>query len=97
MAFEVLINYVDIHFEREETLMAASGYEELDAHKAEHHQLTRRVKFYKDSYDRGPEVFDLDDFMSFLAVWLSNHILLADMDYVPVIKGTVNEARSKLS
>jgi len=92
---EALINYVDYHFEREETLMAACGYAELDAHKAVHRQLASQVAFYKDSYDRGPEVFDMDDFMTFLAQWLSDHILLADMDYVPVIKGTVSEARAK--
>lgn len=92
---EALIKYVDTHFEREEALMAACGYSELDAHKAVHRQLAGRVAFYKDSYDRGPEVFDMDDFMYFLAQWLSDHILLADMDYVSVIKGTANEARSK--
>ena len=92
---EALINYVNAHFEREETLMAACGYAELDAHKAEHRRLADRVRFYKDCYDRGPEIFNMDDFMTFLSGWLSDHILLADMDYVPVIKEMVSEARSK--
>ncbi|MDA1089831.1 MAG: bacteriohemerythrin [Proteobacteria bacterium] len=96
VTIEALIDYVNIHFEREETLMEACGYEELHAHKAVHRQLSDRVMFYKDSYDRGPEVFDMEDFMLFLGGWLTNHIVVADMDYVPVVRGTVNEAREKL-
>ncbi len=40
--------------------------------------------------------FEMDGFMQFLAGWLTNHILVADMAYVPTVKGaSVSEARGK--
>jgi len=89
------MDYVAIHFEREETLMKACGYPELAAHKAVHLQLKERVQFYKDSFDRGPEIFDVDGLLHFLSGWLTNHILVADMDYVPMVRGSVADARLK--
>lgn len=95
VTIEALVDYVNIHFEREEILMSACGYAGLENHKAAHRKLALRIRFHKDCFDRHPESFDKEDFMSFLAEWLSNHILVKDMDYVPDIKGTVSEARSK--
>jgi len=85
IAITELVDYVHAHFEREEQLMAAAAYPDLDSHKEEHRKLQKRVLDYMASYRADPLAFDLDEFMEFLISWLKNHILKSDMAYVPYL------------
>ena len=88
---EALTDYVDYHFDREEILMKASDYEDLESHIAGHRKLQSQLEAYKQSFERNPERFDMADFMAFLGFWLKNHILLSDMEYVPQVQRHVKQ------
>lgn len=88
---EALTDYVNYHFDREEILMKASDYEDLESHVAGHRKLQSQLEAYKQSFERSPEQFDMADFMAFLSFWLKNHILQSDMAYVPQVQHHVKQ------
>lgn len=83
---EALVAYVEAHFEREEGLMAAAGYPDLEGHKIAHKRLEEKVGFFGEAYASSPETFPYEDFLVFLGGWLTNHIMKEDMAYVPYLK-----------
>jgi len=83
---EALVDYVNYHFDKEEILMTACKYADLDNHVAGHRRLQNQLQAYERSYSQDPEKFDMADFMSFLIYWLKVHILEADMAYVPHVQ-----------
>ena len=87
---EALVDYVDYHFAREESLMAVCQFPDLENHKAEHLKLTNQVEDYRQSYERDPQSFDMADFTGFLTHWLQDHILQSDMAYVPYVQRRVD-------
>jgi len=84
--FEMLSNYVDTHFAREEELMRGLGYPGLEAHLVSHQELATTVREYAKLYRDDPGAVSRKEVLRFLGDWLSEHILKADMDYVPYIK-----------
>ena len=82
---EALVAYVDSHFEREEALMAAGGYPDIEAHRQFHQRLKGRVLAYRDAYADDPHGFDYYRFMDFLGDWLRGHIMKEDMAYIPYL------------
>ncbi len=83
VTIEALADYVDYHFEREEALMKACDYADIENHKAGHRKLQSQVESFQDSYERDPVAFNMTDFMAFLTFWIESHILQSDMAYVP--------------
>jgi len=81
-----LVNYVNVHFVREENFMDRAGYEDLSEHAESHRRLSARVFSLKESYDDDPKSFNTTTFLEFLKGWLTGHILYTDMDYVAVVK-----------
>lgn len=81
-----LVNYVNVHFVREENFMEDAGYEDLEDHAEAHRRLSARVFALKEQFDEAPEDFDREAFLEFLKGWLTGHILYTDMDYVPIVK-----------
>ncbi len=81
-----LVNYVNVHFEREEIFMADAGYEDLEDHAEAHRRLSARVFSLKEQFDDCPAEFNREAFLEFLKGWLTGHILYTDMDYVPVVR-----------
>jgi hemerythrin len=82
----VLIEYTETHFGREEKLMEISGYPGIEAHKTEHARLTAQVRDIRDRFQRGERRVVDEELMSFLKTWLSGHILGIDMQYRPYIE-----------
>ncbi len=78
---DALIDYVKVHFDHEETLMADIGYPDLAAHKKAHQGLEQRVKEFQSAFADNPETFDYDAFFDFLTNWLKHHILKVDMEF----------------
>ena len=75
---EELINCTIWHFSHEERLMLKYGYDGLEEHKAEHHELVDSVKALQQ------KVLQMDrpmaeEEINFLARWLTGHILSTDM------------------
>lgn len=87
---EVLVTltaYTVFHFKREEQVMAAVGYPDLDAHQEEHWALTREVDLLHRRFSKNPEAISREEILGFLTTWLSHHILLQDMAYKPYAEG----------
>ncbi|MDP7547800.1 MAG: bacteriohemerythrin [Alphaproteobacteria bacterium] len=83
---EALVDYIDVHFEHEERLLQEANYPGLEAHKKLHAALSRQVNEFRDDFLRAPEAFDHDEFMAFLSNWLSEHIIIEDMEYAAFLK-----------
>lgn len=85
IVFDVLMDYIDRHFVREETMMAEHGYPSIVAHHESHERLKRDVMALHHRYlaQRNPEF--IVELLAFLTDWWSSHILEEDMDYKPFL------------
>lgn len=91
---DTLIEYTVHHFAREEKVMAASGYPDLERHRAEHRELTARVKEVQRRVHGGGASALGPEVMEFLKEWLTNHILKEDMAYRPYAEGNPEAAEA---
>ena len=71
--FAGLLAYSRMHFDVEDALMQAANYPEYAQHKAEHDELTARVRAFQESFDAGRAEID-QNLIVFLNDWLSHHI-----------------------
>lgn len=85
--FARLTEYVNSHFAREEALMRAHGYPDLEAHSEMHRELAATVRRLTGLYEEQPSSVAHEDLMEFLKGWLSHHVLTSDMDYVACVTG----------
>ena len=84
-ALNELVDYTRYHFEREEKMMEAAGYPDLEVHKTVHRAMIFKVAQFQEEYQqRGHEA--LDGVASFLGEWLIDHINGTDKKYGPYIK-----------
>lgn len=81
-----LIDYVEKHFEREEELFINSDYPDTAKHLAMHKDITKTVKDIATIYKNEPTAININEVMEFLKIWLTNHIMKADVGYVPYLK-----------
>jgi hemerythrin len=72
-----LINYTQVHFSHEETLMRHHQYPGMDAHVAEHRKLAEQVVDLQRQYASGKLTITMDA-MHFLRDWLDRHIRRSD-------------------
>ncbi|MGB0749572.1 MAG: bacteriohemerythrin [Magnetospiraceae bacterium] len=79
--FNGLMDYVEVHFAREEAAMAASNYPYLEAHIQRHQKMKEELLSFQKFFAliSTQEVEEL--FRSFLQNWLFDHILKEDMGY----------------
>ncbi|GAA0573678.1 bacteriohemerythrin [Caenispirillum bisanense] len=72
----VLIDYTEFHFGREQELMVKSNYDLSPGHLKEHSVLVKQVVEMRRRFDAGE--IGVKDLLAFLKVWLSQHILKSD-------------------
>lgn len=72
----VLIDYTEFHFGREQHLMEQFGYEEHPGHLREHTVLVKQVTEMRRRFVSGE--CSAKDLLAFLKVWISQHILKSD-------------------
>lgn len=77
----VLYDYTDFHFDREERMMDAVGYPDLENHKQTHKALKDKVLEIRDSYAGGSTDGIEDEVMTLLKDWLKEHIMGRDRLY----------------
>ncbi len=77
-----LVNYVNVHFAREEAYMKELNYPDLAIHRKMHGSLADQVLEMRTQFRDDPAQVDCAELLAFLKNWLTNHILLTDMDYV---------------
>ena len=70
----VLLEYTEYHFLREETVMDVCGYPDLSTHRAEHDALTARVREIETRYRSDKEASLGGETLRFLKYWLNGHI-----------------------
>jgi hemerythrin len=85
--FDRLVEYIDHHFLREEAVMEACGYPNMDSHKMEHGRFTHEIRYIRDRYVKGEETEAAEKLLYFLKNWLRRHILVEDMAYRPYAEG----------
>ena len=76
-----LIDYIDIHFTREERIMDACDYTQAAGHKEEHDAFTLHIRGLRKEFnaESAPEL--AGDLADYLKDWLNHHILIQDMAY----------------
>ena len=73
--------YTDYHFRREERILEAIQFPELDKHRAIHGRLKSKTNEYLQAVLEHPKLVDVEGFEAFLLQWWENHILTEDMAY----------------
>ena len=82
----VLEEYVDTHFAREELLMKKAGYPHLEAHCDEHKVLAEKVKTMMARCTQDDHPTNDQELLDFLKSWLTEHIMGVDMHYRPFMQ-----------
>jgi hemerythrin-like metal-binding domain len=77
----VLAEYTEHHFRREEAILTAAGFPLLEQHKAEHSNLEARVRDIRDRWSGGERQVLDQEVLDFIKKWLTDHILGADKSY----------------
>jgi len=85
--FEDLINYTVYHFRREEAVMEACAYPNLDKHRQIHHDLATQVSELAVVFQKGQDPEILTHIRRFLREWLFNHIVKSDADIARFVHG----------
>lgn len=78
----LLVKYVEVHFQSEERLMEVAKYPDLLRHRREHDKLTEQIFALAEKYEAG-EAEITDQVMEFLKHWLLDHILQLDKKLAP--------------
>jgi hemerythrin-like metal-binding protein len=74
------------HFEREEVYMAAAGFPELEAHRAEHTALLAALDKLVVAATTGQYISQ--NLRHYMAIWLFEHIDKADMNYAAHVQAS---------
>ncbi|MBT5498242.1 MAG: hemerythrin family protein [Alphaproteobacteria bacterium] len=82
-----LIAYVEYHFAREEKMMTAAGYADVETHKSEHAGFSDHVYQLRRSFDLDSTAIDSHALAEYLKNWLNHHIMIQDMGYKPQLEG----------
>ena len=79
-----LRRYAEFHFAREEKVMSACSYPNLEAHKDEHRDFVKRIQDVTARFDTGVEDaagIVNQELLDYLKDWLRHHILVEDLAY----------------
>jgi len=92
-ALSELEQYTLTHFLIEERVMEDNDYPDLENHKFLHDKFTNKIGEFKEQLLSNGILEDesrLDEYLShlikYLSTWLTNHIMIKDMDYKPYIR-----------
>lgn len=83
----VLAEYVEHHFRREEALLAQAGFPHLEAHQALHRRLEEKVCDIRDRWLGGERGALGEEVLDLLKKWLTDHILVSDKSYSAWVAG----------
>lgn len=81
--FKQLVNdlyqYVQTHFENEQSLMVQLGYPQADEHERQHNSIILEMNRYLQSYHTSTDL--LAHFKQLANKWISQHILTEDLKF----------------
>lgn len=84
-AFRALVRYTEIHFGREEAVLSAVNYTELTAHHDAHGQFVQDIIEMQKEFEVTSSVEKKLEVLDYLKNWLTSHIMIDDMAYMPFI------------
>ena len=79
LILDALVDYAIYHFNAEERWMKENGYVQFGEHQKAHNYFKKRVSEIQADFVVGKDNIPFET-LTFLASWLSNHILEADAD-----------------
>lgn len=79
--FREFIAYTEYHFAREERVLAACGYVQVDDHHAEHESIKEELLDHGNRYLNSCDKTLDDKVREFLRTWLFHHICEVDFAY----------------
>jgi len=79
-----LFEYIELHFQSEETLMEEAGYPLLETHRQVHRTFAARLGSYFERHEKGEDI--TTKLMSDLTIWWTTHVAGNDLDYAPHTK-----------
>ncbi len=82
-----LIDYTQYHFRREEAIMEACGYPDLEKHRGLHLDLSARMTDLADKWRKSSDPETLHQFRVFLRDWWVAHIMKVDTGISRYAKG----------
>jgi hemerythrin len=90
---DALLDYTNYHFSREELLMRACAYPDIEAHARTHATLRAQVADIRNRYRRNAESIRAREVLAFLKNWLTAHIVGRDKLYAPFMQSAVKRFR----
>lgn len=78
--------YTVEHFTYEEELMKEKGYLDLKEHQLEHQKFIQKVSDFLASDIDKDHLSTINEVVEFLLLWVSDHILYTDAQYVNTLK-----------
>jgi hemerythrin len=90
---DALLDYTNYHFAREEMLMRACGYPDIEAHARTHATLRAQVHDIRGRYRRNAESIHAREVLAFLKNWLTTHIIGRDKLYAPFMQSAEQKVR----
>jgi len=91
-----LTDYTLYHFKREEAVMMACDYPDLEQHRASHQKLATTVDKFAERWRGGGEPEVVHELLGFLRTWLAKHIMGEDAAIGPFAKGKEAEIERAL-
>lgn len=83
-----LIQYADQHFAAEEAMLEAVGYPDLARHRTQHKAFRAWLDMAIQQHRTNNGCCATrDDIISYLRVWIANHLLVYDMAFRPWLNG----------
>lgn len=79
-----LIEYAFYHFTKEERLMEAAGYPDLEEHKKEHEAFVDKLIEFQKAYSENKNSLS-SEMVNFMNKWWLTHIRVSDKKYEPYL------------
>jgi hemerythrin-like metal-binding protein len=73
-----LLAFNEVHFAREERIMEACGYADLQSHREDHKRFLRGFYAFMDRYAVSPDRIVLREILSYVREWVEQHVLIDD-------------------
>jgi hemerythrin len=96
VALSFLMRYVDSHLKGEEELFEQTDYPDKQAHIKIHREFAQKITLLRERFTSG-ETEIIDELISLVRTWLTEHILKIDVQYAEYCKKSGVGVESKFA
>jgi hemerythrin len=90
-SIDVLLNYINLQFIREEKIMEENNYPDLEQHKKIHYELKTGLMNFLNKLNLEKH-FEKDKFFYFLNEWRTEHVMKMDRKFGNFLENNFSEA-----